>query len=167
MKLSLIVAAAENNVIGVDGHLPWSLPDDMKHFKECTIGRPVIMGRKTYESIPAKFRPLPDRRNIVVTRQADYDAPGCVVVHSLEEALDDARQSGAEEACVIGGSSLYALALPLADIIHLTRVHEVLEGDAVFAHIDPAQWREVAREEHPADERHAFSFAFVTYERVV
>jgi dihydrofolate reductase len=165
MRLSLIVAASENNVIGIDGGLPWSLPDDMKRFKELTRGKPVIMGRKTYESIPAKFRPLPERVNIVVTRQREYAAPGCMVVASFNAAVDAAVATGNDHVFVIGGGEIYREALVVADAVYLTRVHTTLTGDVTFPALSSSEWREVSREEHPADDRHAHPFEFLTYER--
>lgn len=170
MTLSLIAAIADNNVIGRDGKLPWHLPDDLKHFHDLTVGHPVIMGRKTYESIPEKHRPLPDRTNIVLTRQ-DIEIPGCVVVHSIEEAIDRAMgyelpaTSGLrlQEVFVIGGAEIYRQALPLARRMYLTRVHAQVEGDAFFPEVDWGEWEAVSREEHPADSRHVYSFTFWHY----
>ena len=163
MILSLVAAVSDNNVIGKDGTLPWRLPDDLKHFHDLTVGHPVIMGRKTYESIPEEHRPLPDRTNIILTRQ-DIDVPGCVVVHSFEEALrmSDGRM---EEIFVIGGAEVYRQALPLAQRIYLTRVHANVDGDAFFPDVSWDEWREVSREEHAADARHVYPFTFLTYER--
>lgn len=158
MELILIVAAAENDVIGRDGDLPWHLPSDLAYFKRATMGKPIIMGRKTHESIG---RPLPGRANIVVTRQADYEADGCVVAHSLEEALQSAATHGAAEAVVIGGAELYAQALPRADRILMTRVHAPIEGDVRFPPLEPDVWRVVGVEHHDADERHAYPFSFM------
>ncbi|TSC79246.1 MAG: dihydrofolate reductase [Candidatus Peregrinibacteria bacterium Gr01-1014_25] len=162
MRISLIVAASENDVIGKNGTLPWHLPDDWKHFRDLTKGHPVIMGRKTYASIG---RPLPERLNIVITRQSKLIIEGCTVVASLDDALRIARESGAQEAFVIGGGEIYRDAARLADVIYLTRVHTTTDGDVTFPTIDPDAWREVAREEHPADEKHAHAFTFLTYER--
>lgn len=159
--LTLIVAADEHDVIGHDGTLPWHLPKDMERFKALTTGHPVIMGRKTWESLPPRYRPLPDRRNIVVTRQAAYDAHGADVAHSLEAALTMAQG----DAFVIGGGELYRLALPLADRIEMTRVHTTVDGDRTFPVLELSAWNEVFREEHPADDRHAYAFSFVTYAR--
>lgn len=163
MILSLVVAAAENNVIGKDGKLPWDLPNDLKHFREITGGKPVIMGRKTFASIG---RPLPHRENIVITRQPKLKIPGCVVVHSLQEALRHAeKQLGAKEAFVIGGGGIFADVLPLADRIYLTRVHGIFEGDAFFPLLQPEIWEEVERDEHEPDPRHLHAYTFLLYER--
>lgn len=161
MKVSLIAAASENNVIGVHGNLPWHLPDDFKRFKALTSGHPVVMGRKTFESIG---KPLPGRRNIVISRSVDA-IEGCDVVRSVQAALDLALDSGAEEVWVIGGGEIYKEALPLADKVDLTRVHANVEGDVMFPELDMNEWKEVFHEEHPADEKHKFSFAFSTFER--
>ncbi|HXF77845.1 MAG TPA: dihydrofolate reductase [Usitatibacter sp.] len=160
MKISLVVAMDRNGVIGLDNALPWRLPDDMAHFKRVTMGRPVVMGRRTYESLG---KPLPGRKNIVVTRQADFTAPGCEVVHSLEEAWKAAN--GADEACVIGGTMLFAETLPAADVIHLTQVDAEVKGDTWFPPFDRSQWveREVAR--HGADARHAYPFRILELSR--
>jgi dihydrofolate reductase len=163
MRIALIAAAAENGVIGRDNQLPWHLPDEFRYFKQTTEGHHVIMGRRTWES---RGKPLPRRVNIVVTSQADYPAPGAIVVSSLAGALRVAEDAGEDEAFVIGGTGLYAEALPIADRLYLTRVHATLDGDAVFPSFDESQWREVDRREHPADERHAFAFTIRTLERV-
>lgn len=162
--VSLIVAAAANGVIGRDNRMPWHLPEDLAHFKRLTLGHPVIMGRKTCESIVAALgKPLPGRANIVVTRQAHFPAPGCTVASSLEAALGAARD--ADEVFVIGGAEIYRLALARADRVYLTRIDAEFDGDATFPTLDPAEWREVAREEHPPTGGRAFGFAFLRYER--
>lgn len=163
MRIALIAAAAENGVIGRDNQLPWHLPDEFRHFKQTTEGHHVIMGRRTWES---RGKPLPRRANIVVSSQADYQAPGAIVVASLAAALRTAEDAGEAEAFVIGGTRLYAEALAQADRLYLTRVHATVEGDAVFPSFDETQWREVDRREHPADERHAFAFTIHTLERI-
>ncbi len=160
MTLSLVVAASSNNVIGRDGGLPWHLPDDLRQFKRLTTGKAVIMGRSTYESIG---RPLPDRRNIVMTRNADYVADGCDVVSSVSEAID--ALEGAEEAMIIGGGQVYRDFLPLADRIYLTRVQAEVEGDTYFPEIDEATWRLVSSEHHGADEKHRYAFDVMVFER--
>ncbi|WP_310452472.1 dihydrofolate reductase [Sulfuritalea sp.] len=161
-KLTLIAAVARNGVIGIDNRLPWHLPADLKHFKALTSGHAVIMGRKTWESLPAKFRPLPGRRNIVVTHDASYRAEGAVVALSLPAALAAAEGEGGE-AFLIGGAELYATALPLADRLQLTEIDASFEGDTWFPAIDPGLWREVARQAHRGNE--GFDYAFVSYER--
>jgi dihydrofolate reductase len=160
MIRSLVVAMARNRVIGRDNRLPWRLPADLAYFKQVTMGHPVIMGRRTWESIG---RPLPGRKNIVVSRNREYTAPGAAVVDSLEAAWQAA--GAVEEACVIGGTSLFAEALPGADRIHLTEVDADVPGDTYFPPFDRSQWteREVAR--HPRDERHEYPFRIVLLER--
>ena len=140
--LSLIAAIARNGVIGIDNRLPWHLPADLKHFKALTTGHAVIMGRKTWESLPAKFRPLPGRRNIVVTRNAAFRAEGALVAGSLAAAVALAESS---EAFIIGGAELYAAALPLADRLCLTEIDADFEGDTRFPAVDPKRWREASR----------------------
>lgn len=164
MTISLIAALTKNRVIGKDNDLPWSLPDDMKYFMNTTKGHHVIMGRKNYESIPHKFRPLPNRVNIVVTRQQQYQAPHCHVMHSVEDALALAKQNNEAEVFVIGGAEIYHQALPLAHRLYLTEIDAILEGDTYFPKFDQQQWRAVSRTPHPADERHAYPFEIVIYE---
>jgi dihydrofolate reductase len=161
MKLSLIVAMADNHVIGHNNRLPWHLPADLKHFRAITLGKPVLMGRKTWESIG---RPLPGRTNIVITRNADYLAADCVVVHSLDEAL---RAAGsAAEVMVIGGAELYRQALPQADTLYLTLVHGEFEGDTRFPDWQPDDWRETKRIDHGPDDRNPHAYSFITLERI-
>lgn len=156
--IALVVAMAENRVIGKENKLIWHLPADLKHFKNLTTGHPIIMGRKTYESIG---KPLPNRTNIIITRQADFEAEGCLIAHSLSEALMMAQQMDAE-IFVIGGAEIYKQALFLADTIYLTEVHHAFEGDTFFPEIDDLLWQETSREEHQADEKNPYAFAFVT-----
>lgn len=160
MRRSLVVAVARNGVIGRDNALPWRLPADLAYFKKVTLGHPVVMGRRTHESIG---KPLPGRTNIVVTRNRDLVAPGCVVVGSLEEAWKAAGD--ADEACVIGGTSLFEESLPGADLIHLTEVEADVEGDTYFPPFDRSQWNEREVSRHPADERHAYPFRIVELTR--
>jgi dihydrofolate reductase len=158
--LSLVVAVSENDVIGRDNALPWHLPADLKHFKAVTMGKPIVMGRKTYESIG---RPLPGRLNIVISRNRALDLPGVVVASSFEEALTQAGD--VPEVAVIGGAELFRSALPLARRIYFTRVHGTFSGETKFPPLDPTQWREVDRSHHPADEKHAYAMTFTTLER--
>jgi dihydrofolate reductase len=160
MMRSLVVAVAENGVIGRDNRLPWRLPDDLAYFKRVTMGHPIVMGRRTYESIG---KPLPGRENIVVTHQRDYRAPGCTVVHSLEEAWNAAN--GAQEVSVIGGTAIFRDTLPVADRIHLTEVHANVEGDTFFPAFDRTQWRETEIARHEADARHSYPFRIVVLDR--
>ncbi|MFT4612927.1 MAG: dihydrofolate reductase [Bacteroidia bacterium] len=166
LPLALIVAAAENDIIGRNNALPWHLPEDMKSFRRITMGKPVIMGRRTFESIG---RPLPGRANIVITRQQGYQIEGVNVVHSLEEALCLAAElvliDGVEEAVVMGGADIYREALPQANRLYLTRVHAEVEGDVSLPAVDWAVWREVSREDHFAQAPNPFDYSIVVYER--
>ena len=162
MRVSLIAAIAQNGVIGVDGDLPWRLPDDLAQFKRHTLGKPVIMGRKTWESLR---RPLPKRLNLVITRQPDYAAEGASVLGSLDAALGLARESGAEEAFVIGGAAIYAAALAFADRLVITHVDASVDGDTRFPDLDWSEWRPIEEEAHAVDERHPYPFRVVVYER--
>ncbi|PIY28207.1 MAG: dihydrofolate reductase [Comamonadaceae bacterium CG_4_9_14_3_um_filter_60_33] len=160
MKLNLILARARNGVIGANNALPWHLPEDMAHFKRTTLGCPVIMGRKTWDSLPVKFRPLPGRLNVVVTRQIDWRGEGAVVVNSLEAAC--AACPADSTAWVIGGAELYAQALALASCAVVTELDADFEGDAFAPHFGP-EWREVARESHISSS--GLPFSFVTYKK--
>ena len=157
-RLTLIAAVARNSVIGSDNALPWRLPADLKRFKELTLGHPIIMGRKTWVSLG---RPLPGRSNIVISRDPDFSAPGATVVASLAAAL--AACASAQEAFVIGGAEIYALALPAAQCLQLTEIDREFPGDTHFPDFDPSAWRETARERHRAEA--GFDYAFVTYQR--
>ena len=159
MTISLIVAASENSVIGRQGDLPWRLSDDLKRFKAVTMGKPIVMGRKTYESIG---RPLPGRQNIVITRQQGYVAEGCDVVATVEQAVEVAGE--ADEIMVIGGSEIYALFLPAAERLYLTRVHAEVDGDAFFPTPDD-DWGLVSDEPFAADEKNEYDVSFRIYER--
>jgi len=167
MIVSAIAAVAENGVIGNNGDLPWHLPDDMKYFQRTTKGHHVITGRKNYESIPHKYRPLKDRVNIVVTRNINYDAAGALVVGSLNAGLEIAQLANEREAFIIGGGQIYreALTLRVIDRLYLTIVHSDVEGDTHFPQLDPSEWNELERTRHKSDERHAFAFSFVVLER--
>ena len=158
--ISIIVAVSTNNVIGSEGGLPWKLSDDLKRFKRLTMGKPIVMGRRTWESIG---RPLPGRQNIVLTGQAGYDAPGCDVVRSPAEAL--AAAGNAKEIMIIGGSQIYALFLPKAGRLYLTRVHAKIDGDTYFPEIDEHQWQLVESEARKPDDVNQFAYEFRTYER--
>jgi dihydrofolate reductase len=161
MKLSIVVAMAPNRVIGHHNRLPWHLPADLAHFKALTLGKPVVMGRRTWESIG---RALPGRTNIVITRASDYVARGAIVVHSVEEALEAVRC--ADEMMVIGGAEFYRQVLPRVDTLYLTCVEGEFEGDTYFPELDAAEWREVDSESHAADEKNPCPYRFVTLERV-
>ncbi|MGA6151499.1 MULTISPECIES: dihydrofolate reductase [Stenotrophomonas] len=162
MKLSLIAALDRQHGIGHDNQLPWQLPDDLKRFKALTVGKPILMGRRTAESLG---RALPGRRNLVLTRTGEVPFEGMQAVESVEQALQQARADGADELCVIGGGQIYALVMAQATDLHLTWVDTVVAADTHFPAVDPALWVEVAREHHPADARHAVAFDFVDYRR--
>lgn len=166
VALAVIVAAAENGVIGRNNGLPWHLPEDLRYFKRVTMGKPIVMGRKTYESIG---RPLPGRTNIVITRQADYAAEGVRVVGSLDDALvlasDIALIDGSTELMVIGGAEIYRSAIPKAERLYLTQVHAQIAGDAYLPDVDWSAWREVSRERWPASEANPHDYSFVVFER--
>ena len=161
MKLTLLAALADNGVIGRAGGLPWHLPDDLRRFKALTMGKPILMGRRTFESIG---KALPGRRNLVLTRGTAALPAGVERVGSVAAAI--AACAAAPELCVIGGAELYAQTLPLATHLELTRVRARIDGDVRFPEFEAAQWREVARSEHAADERHAWPMSFVSLERI-
>lgn len=165
MIISLIAALTQNRVIGRNNDLPWSLPDDMKYFMQTTKGHHVVMGRKNYDSIPAKFKPLPNRTNIVVTRQSNFNAPNCIVVNSLEAAVDLAKKNKEEELFIIGGAEIYKLSMAVATKLYLTEIKTELEGDTHFPEVDKNKWIEISRQPHTADERHIYAFDFVVYKR--
>jgi dihydrofolate reductase len=165
MKISLIAAHAQNRVIGKNNDLPWHLPDDMKYFMTTTQGHYCIMGRKNYDSIPAKFKPLPKRTNIVVTRQRDFQAPGCIVVNAIEDGIALARKNEETEVFIIGGAEIYKTSLSSADRLYLTEIQAVIDGDVYFPEFKKEEWKEVSRQHHPADQRHIYAFDFVIYER--
>lgn len=161
MIISLIWAMTDDRVIGIKNSLPWKLPADMKWFRQNTLGKPIIMGRKTFESFGAK--PLPQRLNIIVSSDSDYQAQDAVVVQSIEAALQKADK--AEEVMIIGGASLYEQTLPMAQRLYMTIVHAEVEGDAWFPEFDLSNWKELQRVEHPADEKNPYACSFVVMER--
>lgn len=158
MQISIIVAVSDNGVIGKDNQLIWRLPDDLKRFKRLTLGHPMIMGRKTYDSIG---KPLPGRTSIVISRNPDLAIEGVLVANSLSEAIEKARLTGTDEAFIIGGGNIYEQSLDMADKIYLTEVHTVIQGDTFFQMPVKELWQEIERTTHPEDERHSFSFDFV------
>lgn len=166
IRLAMMAAKASNNVIGRDNKLPWYLPNDLKYFKQVTLGKPIVMGRNTWESLK---RPLPGRTNIVISRQADYVAEGAKVVGTLDEALELAGHvahiDGQDELVVIGGAQIYALALPRAERLYLTEVHADVPGDTYFPAVDAAQWREIGRDDFQAKGPNPYDYSFVVYER--
>jgi len=163
MIVSLIAAVSENGVIGLDGGIPWRLPADLKLFKQLTMGHTLILGRKTYQSIG---RPLPGRKMVVLTRQMEFTAPGCLIAPSLEQALDTAQAEGETEAFIAGGAVVYAQALPLADRIYLSRVHAVVAGDTFFPAFDESAWQVTQSEQHPKQPGQEYGFTFEVLERI-
>ena len=161
MKISIIVAMDSNGVIGRENELPWHLPADLQHFKHTTMGKPILMGRKTWESIG---RPLPGRTNIVITRDSDYQADGCVVVNSIDAALAAAGEQ--DEVMVIGGAEFYRQVLPCADTLYLTRIHADLEGDTWFPELDESEWREVERSDCEPDGKNPYRYSFIRLDRI-
>ena len=164
MKIALVVAVSQNNVIGRDNQLPWHLPEDLQYFKSVTMGKPILMGRKTFDSIG---RPLPGRKNIVITRDLEWDAEGVEVVHSVDDALatgaDACAVANSDEIMIIGGAQIYRDCLPIADRLYLTRVEAEIEGDAFFPDIDIKQWQKIA--EKPPKEIDKYSYCFQVLER--
>lgn len=167
MQLSMIWAMAENRVIGRNNSLPWRLPNDMRHFMQTTLGRPVIMGRKTFESMKA---PLPGRTNIVLTQNPDWQRDGVQVVATLKEAIELAESQGlidgVDEVMVIGGGQIYEMALPMADKLYVTLVHDEPQGDVFFPEFDLASWVVIAEQRFEADERHSSAYTIQTLERI-
>jgi dihydrofolate reductase len=163
-RICIVAALARNRAIGRGNRMPWHLPEDLKRFKRLTSGHPVVMGRKTFESIVAATgKPLPLRENIVITRSVDWSCAGCVIVHSIGAALDAAGRS--RDVFVIGGAEIYALALPLARHLYLTEIDREFDGDTFFPKFDRAQWREISRDPRPPAADEGFAYAFVEYER--
>jgi len=161
MRISIIVAMSENRVIGIENTLPWHLPADLKHFKSLTMGKPIVMGRKTYESIG---RPLPGRTNIVISRDSGYRAEGVTVVRTPEAALQAAGD--VEEVMIIGGASFYRQMLPQTDRLYLTLVHQTIDGDAWFPELDDSQWQPLSREDHSPDGKNPWPYSFITMQRI-
>jgi dihydrofolate reductase len=164
MEISLIAALAHNRVIGKGNQLPWHMPADLQYFKRVTMGKPIVMGRKSYASIG---RPLPGRRNIVITQQVGYQAPGCDVVHSLAEAIHLVEQSSASEAMVIGGAQIFTQAMSQATRLYLTYIDADIEGDVFFPEFDIQQWHEVSREAHAADAKNPYDYTFTVLRKAI
>ncbi|MBF0279679.1 MAG: dihydrofolate reductase [SAR324 cluster bacterium] len=161
--VSIICALAENGVIGNNNALPWHLPNDMKSFVRLTSGHTVLMGRKTFQSIK---RPLPNRVNVVITRQKNYQIEGCIIAHSVEDAISHARDLGETEAFIIGGEQIYREAIKFSQKMYLTRLEESFAGDTYFPQYNAEEWREVEREEYKIDEKNTYPFSICTYERL-
>lgn len=162
MKISSIVAASENNAIGKDGGMPWHLPDDLAFFKKHTSGHPVIMGRKTFDTLG---KPLRNRANLVLTRDVNFQVDGAEIFHDIEQAIEKAKQLDSEEIFIIGGANIYKQSMDYCDRIYLTRVHSTFEGDAFFPELNMDEWETVYEEFHAKDERHAAAFTFYILER--
>tara|TARA_B110001469_G_C9528135_1_gene262661 strand:+ start:239 stop:727 length:489 start_codon:yes stop_codon:yes gene_type:complete len=160
MKLAIIVATDEQGLIGKDNDLPWKLSADLQYFRKVTMGKPIIMGRRTHESIG---RPLPGRKNIIITSYKAYQAEGCTVTNSMSQAIEACEN--AQEVMIMGGASLYQQWLPTADKIYLTQVHALLDGDTWFPDWNKEQWDEVSKEAYPADEKNEYPYSFIVYER--
>ncbi|WP_020158763.1 dihydrofolate reductase [Methylobacter marinus] len=162
MKISLIVAMASNRVIGINNQLPWHLSADLKRFRQITMGSPIVMGRKTYESIG---RPLPGRTNVIISRDPAYRQEGCLVFNDIETAMESCCRKF-QEVFVIGGSELYQSMLPLADTLYVTLIHKAFSGDAFFPEIDTRHWAEVSREDVDSDPDAGFGYSFIKYEKI-
>ena len=165
MIISLIVAVAENGVIGKNNNLPWHLPTDMKYFRDTTMGHCVIMGRKNYDSIPLKYRPLEGRTNIIVTHQQDFEAEGCIVVNSIEDALEAAKKKNEREVFIIGGANIFKQTIDVADKLYYTKIYHAFDGDVFFPKIDGSKWKLTMQTDMQPDEKNKFPFSFCAYER--
>ena len=164
-NISLIVAVTENMVIGKDNKLAWHLPDDMNYFSNMTKGHSIIMGRKNWESIPEKYRPLPDRKNIIVTRNNNFKYKGATIVSSIEKAIEEARSSEDEEIFIIGGGEIYKLGFKYVDKLYITEINAEVKGNTYFPEWDKKYWNEISRISHPSDKKHPYSFDYVIYKK--
>tara|TARA_Y100001935_G_scaffold146585_1_gene121151 strand:+ start:1122 stop:1628 length:507 start_codon:yes stop_codon:yes gene_type:complete len=164
-NVSLIVAVSKNQVIGRNNKLAWNLPNDMKYFSDMTKGHSVIMGRKNWESIPPKFRPLPKRENIIITRNSDYKANNAIVVSSVEEAIKSSRSNTDEEVFIIGGGEIYKEGFKYIDKLYITEIDAIIKGNTFFPEWDKKDWVEISRIHHPKDSRHEFKFDYVIYKK--
>ncbi len=164
-NISMIVAVSDNQVIGKDNTLAWHLPDDMNYFSNMTKGHSVIMGRKNWESIPSKYRPLPNRKNIVITRNSTFIEKKCDVVNSIEDAISISRNNDDEEVFIIGGGEIYRLGFNFIDKLYITEVKAKVEGDTFFPSWDKSNWKEISRIKHPIDNNHIYEFDYVIYKK--
>lgn len=164
-NISLIVAVSENMVIGKDNKLAWHLPDDMNYFSNMTKGHSIIMGRKNWESIPKKYRPLPERKNIVVTRNNKFEDKGAIIVNSIEKAVEKARGFEEEEIFIIGGGEIYKLGFAYVDKLYITEIYANIDGNTYFPKWNKENWKEISRISHPKDEKHEFDFDYVIYKK--
>lgn len=167
MKISIIAAVAENNVIGKNNQLVWHLPADMNYFRGKTIEHCVIMGRKNYDSIPDKFRPLSGRTNIIITRQKKFFAPGCIVVNSIKSALEEASNRNETECFIIGGAEIYKQTIGICDYLYYTKVHASFDGDAFFPAVDWSKWEQMSQKDFQPDEKHDYSFSICELSRKI
>lgn len=163
MIISTIVAASRNWVIGKDNEIPWYIPNDLRYFRRMTLGHHIILGRKNYESIG---KPLPKRTNLIITRDTTYEAPGCHVLHTIDEAIDFARKDKEEELIICGGGQIYKQTMHLVDKIYFTEIEAVVEGDVFFPEIDTKKWKLVSIERNQSDDRHEYGYNFMVYERI-
>ena len=164
-NISLIVAVSENMVIGKDNKLAWHLPDDMNYFSNMTKGHSIIMGRKNWESIPKKYRPLPERKNIVVTRNNKFEDKGAIIVNSIEKAVKKARTFDEEEIFIIGGGEIYKLGFAYVDKLYITEIYANIDGNTYFPKWNKENWKVISRISHPKDEKHEFDFDYVIYKK--
>ena len=164
-NISIIVAVSKNQVIGKDNKLAWNLPDDMSYFSNMTKNHSVIMGRKNWESIPKKFRPLPHRKNIVVTRNNDFKGEGAIIVNSIEKAIEKSRLSEDEEIFIIGGGEIYKLGFKYVDKLYITEIYSDINGNTYFPKWNKENWKEISRISYPKDEKHEFNFDYVIYKK--
>jgi len=162
MIISAIVAASKNWVIGKNNEIPWYIPNDLRYFRRMTLGHHIILGRKNYESIG---KPLPKRTNLIVTRDTNFEAPGCLVVHSVEEAIAIAKKNKEEELMICGGGQIYAQTMPLVEKLYFTEIEAVVDGDVYFPEIDESEWDLISTERNQADDRHEYGYNFMIYER--
>ena len=168
MITSIIVAVSENNVIGKDNGLIWHLPDDLNYFKEKTLGHHILMGRKNYLSIPEKYRPLAKRINLILTRNKNFKAPGCITVNDIEDAKRQVEHTDEDEFFIIGGGEIYNLALQknMVDRLYITKIHHTFEGDTFFPEIDNKKWKKVSESYHDKNAKHQYAFSFCVFEKI-
>lgn len=162
MIISAIVAASKNWVIGKDNEIPWYIPNDLRYFRRMTLGHHIILGRKNYESIG---KPLPKRTNLIITRDTDFEAPGCLVMHNIDDAINHAKKQKEEEVFICGGGQIYAQTMDRVDKLYFTEIEAVVEGDVFFPEIDFSKWNQISIERNQADERHEYGYNFMVYER--
>jgi dihydrofolate reductase len=160
--IAIVVAVADNHVIGKDNQLIWHLPADLRHFKQKTMGHPMIMGRKTFDSIG---KPLPGRTTIIVTRQQNFKAEGCLVAHSVQAAIEIGSELDTEQVSIVGGAEIYKQAMPFVDTLYLTRVHHTFEGDTYFPELPEKEWQQISAEHHEPDEKNRYSYSFIELRR--